>query len=50
MQEWDKSIEEAKDIAINQMGVNFIDVDVNAFKQKVLPPHEQMLKENPKDR
>ena len=43
-----KSIEEAKDIAINQMGVNFIDVDVNAFKQKVLPLHEQMLKENPK--
>ena len=22
---------------INQMGVQFIDVDVNAFKQKVLP-------------
>ena len=48
MAEWDKSIEEAKDIAINQMGVQFIDVDVNAFKQKVLPLHEQMLKENPK--
>ena len=37
MAEWDKSIEEAKDIAINQMGVQFIDVDVNEFKQKVLP-------------
>ena len=35
MAEWDKSIEEAKDIAINQMGVQFIDVDVNEFKQKV---------------
>ena len=48
MAEWDKSIEEAKDIAINQMGVQFIDVDVNAFKQKVLPLHEKMLQENPK--
>ena len=48
MAEWDKSIEEAKDIAINQMGVEFIDVDVNAFKQKVLPLHEKMLQENPK--
>lgn len=38
----------AKDIAINQMGVEFIDVDVNAFKQKVLPLHEKMLQENPK--
>ena len=48
MAEWDKSIEEAKDIAINQMGVQFIDVDVNEFKQKVLPLHEKMLQENPK--
>ena len=48
MAEWDKSIEEAKDIATNQMGVEFIDVDVNAFKQKVLPLHEKMLQENPK--
>ena len=48
MAEWDKCIDEAKDIAKNQMGVEFIDVDVNAFKQKVLPLHDQMLKENPK--
>ena len=44
MAEWDKCVDEAKD----QMGVEFIDVDVDAFKQKVLPLHEQMLKENPK--
>ena len=48
MDEWDKSIEEAKDIAVNQQGVEFLDVDVDAFKQVVLPLHEKMLKENPK--
>lgn len=48
MAEWDKCVDEAKDIAQNQMSVEFIDVDVDAFKQKVLPLHEQMLKENPK--
>ena len=46
-EEWDKQIVEAKEIA-KDMGVQFIDVDVNAFKQKVLPLHEKMLQENPK--
>ena len=33
------------------MGVEFIDVDVNAFKQKVLPLHEKDVKmKNPKIR
>lgn len=48
MKEWDKSIEEAKKIAAEDMGVEFIDVDVDAFKEKVLPLHEKMLKDNPK--
>ena len=48
LEEWDKSIDEAKKIATDDMGVEFIDVDVNAFKQKVLPLHEKMLNENPK--
>ena len=48
LEEWDKSIEEAKKIATDDMGVEFIDVDINAFKQKVLPLHEKMLNENPK--
>ena len=34
MAEWDKSIEEAKDIAINQMGVEFIDVDGRTVEWK----------------
>ena len=50
LEEWDKSIDEAKKIATDDMGVEFIDVDVNAFKQKVLPLHEKMLNENPKIR
>ena len=48
MKEWDKSIEEAKKIATEDMGVEFIDVDVDAFKEKVLPLHEKMLNDNPK--
>ena len=50
MEEWDKSIEEAKQIAADNMGVEFIDVDVEAFKEKVLPLHQQMLDSNPKIR
>ncbi|MGC6176112.1 TRAP transporter substrate-binding protein [Lacrimispora sp. 38-1] len=48
--EWDKSIKEAKEKAKTDMGVEFIDVDVEAFKEKVLPLHEKMLDENPKIR
>lgn len=50
LEEWDKSIVEAKKIAKDNMGVEFVDVDVDAFKQKVLPLHEQMLESNPKIR
>ena len=50
MEEWDKSIEEAKKIATDEMGVEFIDVDVEATKEKVLPLHEAMLQENEKIR
>ena len=46
-EEWDKQVIEAKEIS-KDMGVQFIDVDVNAFKEKVLPLHEQILEENPK--
>lgn len=48
MEEWDRSTEEAKRIATEDMGVTFIEADVDAFKQKVLPLHEKMLAENPK--
>lgn len=45
-EKWAEQIEEAKDIAENQMGVEFIEVDVDAFKEKVLPLHEEMLEKN----
>ncbi len=40
-------MEEAKDIAQNQMGVEFIDVDVQAFKDKVSNVQQDMLDDNP---
>ena len=36
-----------KDIAQNQMGVEFIDVDVQAFKDKVSNVQQDMLDDNP---
>ena len=50
MENWDEQIAEAKRIAEEDMGVQFTEVDVEAFKEKVLPLHEQMLEENPKIR
>ena len=44
---WDEQVEQAKELAAEKMGVEFIDVDVDLFKKKVLPLHEKMLKENP---
>ena len=39
-------VEEAKAIAKDQMGVEFIDVDVQAFKDKVSSVQQEMLDEN----
>ena len=47
MTEWDKQVDEAKNIAENEMGVEFIDVDVQAFKDKVSNVQQDMLNENP---
>ena len=44
---WHKRIDEAKEFAKTKMGVTFIDVDANAFREKVLPLHQQLLQENP---
>lgn len=43
---WHESVQKAKDQA-TKMGVEFINVDVNEFREKVLPLHEQLLKDNP---
>lgn len=44
--EWEKQIAEAKEIASKDMGVEFIDVDVQLFKDKVANVQEDMLAEN----
>lgn len=46
-EEWDEQVEAAKQTAQNDMGVEFFDVDIDAFKEKVLPLHEEMLEGNP---
>lgn len=45
--DWDQQVEEAKKIAENDMGVEFIDVDVQVFRDKVDGVQDQMLEENP---
>ena len=47
LKEWEEQVRRAKEIASGDMGVEFIDVDVEQFIKKVLPLHEKMLKENP---
>ena len=43
---WHKRVDEAKEQA-KAMGVEFIDVDANEFRDKVLPLHEELLKAQP---
>lgn len=45
---WEESIEEAKEIAEKEMGVNFIYPEIEPFKEKVLPVHSEILEQNPK--
>lgn len=47
LQEWDKQVEEAKERASRDMGVEFLQAEVESFKEKVLPLHEEMLRDNP---
>ena len=47
LQEWDKCVEEAKNIAHNEMGVEFIYPDITLFKDKVKNMQQDMIKENP---
>lgn len=47
MNEWVKAVEEAKNIAANEQGVEFIEVDIQAFKDKVVGVQKEMLENNP---
>lgn len=44
---WDDQIEDVKKQAV-EMGVEFIETDMEPFRQKVLPLHEEVLKDNPR--
>ncbi len=44
---WEEQIEETKATA-RAMGVTFLDTDISAFREKVLPLHEEILEDNPK--
>lgn len=48
MAQWDQQVEEAKRIAENDMGVTFIDVDVQIFKEAVADVQSEMLEANPR--
>ncbi len=47
LEEWDRQVEQAKKTAMEDMGVEFLEADVEAFREKVLPLHQEMLTENP---
>lgn len=47
LEEWDQQVEEAKEIAENDMGVEFIDVDVQVWKDAVADVQQEMLDANP---
>lgn len=48
LEEWEKSVEDAKRIAQEDMGVTFLEVDTALFQEKVLPLQEEMTEKNPK--
>lgn len=47
LEEWEKQIEEAKRTAQETMGVEFIEVDIRQFKDRVTALQEEMLEQNP---
>lgn len=47
-EQWNKEIENAKKIAHDTMGVEFIETDIKPFKEKVLTLHKELLAANPK--
>ena len=46
-EEWSKQVEQAKKIAQEDMGVTFVDVDVQPFKEAVKDVQKEMLADNP---
>lgn len=47
LEAWEEQVRQATETAREEMGVEFIEVDVEAFRERVLPLQEEMLRENP---
>lgn len=47
MSEWDKAVEEAYNYAKDVQGVEFIDVDIEPFREKVKGVQQDMIERNP---
>lgn len=47
LQEWERQEKKARQVAEEDLGVTFLEVDIEAFRQKVLPLHEVMMQRNP---
>ncbi len=47
LEEWEKQVENARQIATQEMGVIMQETDIALFAQKVLPLHQEMLERNP---
>ncbi len=45
---WDEQVDEAIRIAKEEMGVQFIEVDIEKFRNKVIGVQDEMLKNNPR--
>lgn len=45
--EWDKGVQQAKEIAVNEMGVTFIYPDIDPFTESVTALQQEMLQNNP---
>lgn len=46
-EEWERQVEEAKNTAMKEMGVTFLEVDLEPFRERVMPMQQEMLEENP---
>ena len=47
LKEWDVQVGEAKKFAQESMGVEFLDVDMTPFREKMMDLQKQILEKNP---
>lgn len=46
-EEWERQVEAAKNTAVKEMGVTFLEVDPELFRERVMPMQQEMIEENP---